>query len=48
MLGPVAVEGGVGAAGGDQLVVGALLGDPAVVQDDDARGLADRAAAGGR
>ncbi len=42
LLGPVAVERGVGAAGSDQLVVRALLRDAAVVEHDDVACLADR------
>jgi hypothetical protein len=39
---PVPVELEVAALGGDQLVVGALLGDLTVLQHDDSLGLADR------
>src|SRR5262249_33811099 len=35
LLGPVAVETRVHAAAGDQLLVGALLHDPPVLEDDD-------------
>ena len=41
-LRPGAVEARVGAARLDQLVVGALLGDPAAFEDDDLAGAADR------
>ncbi len=45
---PVAVELGVAAVGGHQLVVAALLDDPAALEHDDAVGVADRATGGGR
>ena len=42
LLGPVAVEPRVGAVGLEQLLVGALLGDPAVVEHHDPARPADR------
>ena len=41
-VGPVAVERRVEAAGAEQLVVGALLDDAPVLEDDDHVGVADR------
>ena len=48
LLGPVAVQAPVGALGGEQLVVGALLDDPAVVEHDDAAGARGWWTGGGR
>src|SRR5687768_8320945 len=42
LLRPVAVQAPVGALGGEELVVGALLDDPAVLQHHDPARLADR------